>query len=54
MAAHTPLPPNLRRGLMTFSGSLFIDNKTQDSGAAQRCSPGTQQGSAGLGVASSL
>ncbi|XP_030357354.1 transmembrane protein 17B-like [Strigops habroptila] len=39
MAVHTPLPPNLRRGLVAFSGSLFIDNKTQDSGAAQRCSP---------------
>ncbi|KAM9527183.1 transmembrane protein 17B-like [Guaruba guarouba] len=39
MAAHTPLPPNLRRGLVAFSGSLFIDNKTQDSGAAQRGNP---------------
>ncbi|XP_005142843.2 transmembrane protein 17B-like [Melopsittacus undulatus] len=39
MAAHTPLPRNLRRGLVAFSGSLFSDNKTQDSGAAQRCSP---------------
>uniref|UniRef100_A0A8C5TS63 Transmembrane protein 17 n=1 Tax=Malurus cyaneus samueli TaxID=2593467 RepID=A0A8C5TS63_9PASS len=32
MAASTPLPPSLRRGLVAFSGSLFISNKTWDSG----------------------
>uniref|UniRef100_A0A8C0VPC5 Transmembrane protein 17 n=2 Tax=Passeriformes TaxID=9126 RepID=A0A8C0VPC5_CYACU len=32
MAAPTPLPPSLRRGLVAFSGSLFINNKTWDSG----------------------
>ncbi|PKU39228.1 transmembrane protein 17b-like [Limosa lapponica baueri] len=39
MAAHTPLPPNLRRGLVAFSGSLFINNKTRDSGAAHSYHP---------------
>ncbi|XP_050174711.1 transmembrane protein 17B-like [Myiozetetes cayanensis] len=39
MAAHTPLPPNLRRGLVAFSGSLFITNKTQDSGTAHLYQP---------------
>ncbi|XP_065707344.2 transmembrane protein 17A-like isoform X2 [Patagioenas fasciata] len=39
MAAHTPLPPNLRRGLAAFSGSLFINNKTRDSGAAPTYPP---------------
>ncbi|XP_069727349.1 transmembrane protein 17B-like [Phaenicophaeus curvirostris] len=39
MAAHTPLPPNLRRGLAAFSGSLFINNKTRDSGAAHTNRP---------------
>ncbi|XP_035196207.1 transmembrane protein 17B-like isoform X3 [Oxyura jamaicensis] len=34
MAAQTPLPLNLRRGLTAFSSSLFINNKTWDSGAA--------------------
>ncbi|XP_035425159.1 transmembrane protein 17B-like [Cygnus atratus] len=34
MAAQTPLPLNLRRGLTAFSSSLFINNKTRDSGAA--------------------
>ncbi|XP_010561695.1 PREDICTED: transmembrane protein 17B-like [Haliaeetus leucocephalus] len=34
MAVHTPLPPNLRWGLAVFSSSLFINNKTWDSGAA--------------------
>uniref|UniRef100_A0A8C3E174 Uncharacterized protein n=1 Tax=Corvus moneduloides TaxID=1196302 RepID=A0A8C3E174_CORMO len=32
MAVPTPLPPSLRRGLVAFSGSLFINNKTWDSG----------------------
>ncbi|XP_064378438.1 transmembrane protein 17B-like isoform X1 [Dromaius novaehollandiae] len=35
MAAHTPLPRNIRWGLTTLSGSLFINNKTRDSGSAQ-------------------
>ncbi|XP_064025117.1 transmembrane protein 17B-like [Pogoniulus pusillus] len=39
MAARTPLPPNLRRGLAAFSGSLFISNKTRDSGAARGYHP---------------
>ncbi|KAM6340297.1 uncharacterized protein FN964_011697 [Alca torda] len=39
MAVHTPLPPNLRRGLVAFSGSLFINNKTWDSGAARSYPP---------------
>ncbi|XP_063207435.1 transmembrane protein 17B-like [Chroicocephalus ridibundus] len=39
MAAHTPLPPNLRWGLAAFSGSLFINNKTRDSGAARSYPP---------------
>ncbi|XP_054700577.1 transmembrane protein 17B-like [Grus americana] len=39
MAVHTPLPPNLRRGLAAFSGSLFINNKTRDSGAAHTYRP---------------
>ncbi|XP_042661230.1 transmembrane protein 17B-like isoform X2 [Tyto alba] len=39
MAAHTPLPRNLRRGLAAFSGSLFINNKTRDSGAAHPYPP---------------
>ncbi|KAM9371562.1 transmembrane protein 17B-like [Phaethornis superciliosus] len=34
MAVRTPLPPNLRRGLVTFSNSLFVNNKTWDSGVA--------------------
>ncbi|KAJ7309591.1 hypothetical protein JRQ81_007644 [Phrynocephalus forsythii] len=34
LAMQTPLPPNLRKGLSTFSGSLFINNKTSDSIAA--------------------
>lgn len=47
MAAHTPLPPNLRRGLAAFSGSLFINNKTRDSGAARSYPPGTGRGTLG-------
>ncbi|XP_068269029.1 transmembrane protein 17B-like [Nyctibius grandis] len=39
MAAHSPLPPSLRRGLAAFSGSLFIPNKTRDSGAAHTYRP---------------
>ncbi|XP_074015909.1 transmembrane protein 17B-like [Numenius arquata] len=39
MAAHTPLPPNLHRGLVVFSSSLFINNKTRDSGAAHSYHP---------------
>ncbi|XP_071427840.1 transmembrane protein 17B-like [Pithys albifrons albifrons] len=39
MAAHTLLPPNLRRGLVAFSGSLFINNKTQDSGTTHIYQP---------------
>nr|XP_013810226.1 PREDICTED: transmembrane protein 17B-like [Apteryx mantelli mantelli] len=35
MAVHTPLPRNIRWGLTTLSGSLFINNKTRDSGSAQ-------------------
>ncbi|KAI6076120.1 Transmembrane protein 17B-like protein [Aix galericulata] len=35
MAAQTPLPLNLRWGLTAFSSSLFINNKTRDSGAAR-------------------
>ncbi|XP_074868946.1 transmembrane protein 17B-like [Carettochelys insculpta] len=34
------LPHNMRRGLTTFSGSLFINNKTRDCGAAQIYHPG--------------
>lgn len=49
MAAHTPLPPNLRRGLAAFSGSLFINNKTRDSGAAHTYPPGTGSAAGGLG-----
>lgn len=40
MAAHAPLPRNLRRGLVAFSSSLFINNKTWDSGAAHTYHPG--------------
>ncbi|XP_009461010.1 PREDICTED: transmembrane protein 17A-like [Nipponia nippon] len=39
MAAHTPLPPNLRWGLAAFSGSLFLNNKTRDSGTAHTYHP---------------
>ncbi|KAM6297895.1 transmembrane protein 17B-like [Aegotheles albertisi] len=39
MAARTPLPPNLRRGLVVFSSSLFINNKTWDSGTAHLYHP---------------
>ncbi|KAM9281839.1 transmembrane protein 17B-like [Morus bassanus] len=39
MAAHTPLHPNLRWGLVAFSSSLFINNKTRDSGAAHTYHP---------------
>ncbi|KAM6051033.1 transmembrane protein 17B-like [Theristicus caerulescens] len=39
MAAHTPLPPNLRWGLVAFSGSLFLNNKTRDSGTAHTYHP---------------
>ncbi|XP_058278796.1 transmembrane protein 17B-like [Hirundo rustica] len=39
MAASTPLPPSLRRGLVAFSGSLFINNKTWDSGTAHAYQP---------------
>ncbi|XP_062446393.1 transmembrane protein 17B-like [Rhea pennata] len=35
MAAHTPLPRNIRWGLTTLSGSLFTSNKTWDSGSVQ-------------------
>lgn len=49
MAAHTPLPPNLRWGLAAFSSSLFINNKTRDSGAAHTYPPGTGSGAGGLG-----
>ncbi|XP_071880251.1 transmembrane protein 17B isoform X2 [Anas platyrhynchos] len=35
MAAQTPLPLNLRWGLTAFSSSLFLNNKTRDSGAAR-------------------
>ncbi|XP_075289554.1 transmembrane protein 17B [Opisthocomus hoazin] len=41
MAAHTPLPPSLRRGLAAFSSSLFTNNKTQDSGTPRTHHPGT-------------
>uniref|UniRef100_A0A8C3P2N8 Uncharacterized protein n=1 Tax=Chrysemys picta bellii TaxID=8478 RepID=A0A8C3P2N8_CHRPI len=34
------LPHNVRRGLTTFSGSLFINNKTRDCGAVQIYHPG--------------
>uniref|UniRef100_A0A8D0HIY7 Transmembrane protein 17B n=1 Tax=Sphenodon punctatus TaxID=8508 RepID=A0A8D0HIY7_SPHPU len=40
MALHTPLPPNVRKGLTNFSGSLFINNKTGDCAAAQTYHPG--------------
>ncbi|XP_078522012.1 transmembrane protein 17B-like [Lissotriton helveticus] len=33
MAAHSPLPHNVRQGLASISGSLFIHNKTSDCGA---------------------
>ncbi|XP_054248558.1 transmembrane protein 17B-like [Indicator indicator] len=39
MAARSPLPLNLRRGLAAFSGCLFISNKTRDSGAAHSYHP---------------
>ncbi|XP_054144485.1 transmembrane protein 17B-like [Melozone crissalis] len=39
MAVPTPLPPSLRRGLVVFSGSLFINNKTWDSGTAPSSQP---------------
>ncbi|XP_067163162.1 transmembrane protein 17B-like [Apteryx mantelli] len=41
MAVHTPLPRNIRWGLTTLSGSLFINNKTRDSGSAQIYHPVT-------------
>lgn len=44
MAVHTPLPRNLRWGLAAFSGSLFINNKTRDSGTAHTYHPGTGSG----------
>lgn len=40
MAALTPLPPSLRQGLVAFSSSLFINNKTWDSGTAHTYQPG--------------
>lgn len=40
MAASTPLPPSLRQGLVAFSGTLFINNKTWDSGTAYTYQPG--------------
>ncbi|XP_026715909.1 transmembrane protein 17B-like isoform X3 [Athene cunicularia] len=39
MAAHTPLPRHLRRSLAAFSSSLFINNKTRDSGTAHTYHP---------------
>ncbi|XP_015285073.1 PREDICTED: transmembrane protein 17B-like [Gekko japonicus] len=42
MALQTPLPPHLRRGLTTFSGSLFINNKTGDCGLRQIYTPGQE------------
>ncbi|XP_038008828.1 transmembrane protein 17B-like isoform X2 [Motacilla alba alba] len=39
MAVPTPLPPSLRRGLVAFSGSLFINNRTWDSGTAHASQP---------------
>ncbi|XP_065594780.1 transmembrane protein 17B-like [Cyrtonyx montezumae] len=39
MAVHTPLPPNLRRGLTAFSSVLFTTKKTWDSGAAHLYHP---------------
>ncbi|XP_053313578.1 transmembrane protein 17B-like [Spea bombifrons] len=35
MALYTPLPCNVRHGLASISGSLFIQNKTRDSGEGQ-------------------
>ncbi|XP_073469280.1 transmembrane protein 17B-like [Aquarana catesbeiana] len=32
MSLHTPLPGNVRQGLASISGSLFIQNKTTDCG----------------------
>ncbi|XP_040191764.1 transmembrane protein 17B-like [Rana temporaria] len=32
MSLHTPLPSNVRHGLASISGSLFIQNKTTDCG----------------------
>ncbi|XP_077317197.1 transmembrane protein 17B-like isoform X3 [Lithobates pipiens] len=32
MSLHTPLPSNVRQGLVSISGSLFIQNKTTDCG----------------------
>lgn len=43
MALQTPLPPHLRRGLTTFSGSLFINNKTGDCGLTQIYPPGMKK-----------
>ncbi|KAH0625474.1 hypothetical protein JD844_015006, partial [Phrynosoma platyrhinos] len=48
MALQTPLPSNLRRGLTNFSGSLFVNNKTGDSGVAQSYHPGRQWRREGL------
>ncbi|XP_054852385.1 transmembrane protein 17B-like [Eublepharis macularius] len=42
MALRTPLPPPLRKGLTTFSGSLFINNKTSDCGVTQIYNPGQE------------
>ncbi|XP_010004815.1 PREDICTED: transmembrane protein 17B-like [Chaetura pelagica] len=39
MAAHTALPHNLRRGLVAFSSSLFVDNKTWDSSTTRPYQP---------------
>ncbi|XP_077643412.1 transmembrane protein 17 [Lonchura striata] len=52
MAVPTPLPPSLRRGLVAFSGSLFINNKTWDSSTAHGYQPGggpSGQGDPGAG-----
>ncbi|XP_072272096.1 transmembrane protein 17B-like isoform X1 [Pyxicephalus adspersus] len=35
MSVHTPLPRNVRHGLASISGSLFIQNKTTDCGEHQ-------------------
>ncbi|XP_040540152.1 transmembrane protein 17B [Gallus gallus] len=39
MAAHTPLPPNLRRGLTAFSSAIFTTTKTWDSSTAHLYHP---------------
>lgn len=50
MAVPSPLPPSLRRSLVAFSGSLFINNKTWDSGTAHTYQPGMGRGALWRGL----